>query len=88
MSIRVPQYAHLPSRILGFEDQEFALIFLAYVLSLTIKGSSWMYLIVILILFIKYKRSKPRGYIGHLFFRAGFGHFKGYPTHFADTFHE
>lgn len=88
MEVRLPQYPHRPMRIIGLDDQEFVLVALCYVLSLILQGSSFLYLIAGLFVFIPYKRSKPRGYIGHLFYRAGFGGFKGYPPQFTETFHE
>jgi len=88
MEVRLPQYPHRPMRIIGFDDQEFVLVALCYVLSLILKGSSFLYLLIALFVFIPYKRSKPRGFIGHLFYRAGFGRFKGYPPYFAEVFHE
>lgn len=85
---RMPQFLHKPTKFIGLEDQEFAVVFLAYVLSLFFKGYSFFYFLGAAALFIPFKRSKPRGYIGHLFYRAGFGRLRGYPVAVAETFHE
>ena len=85
---RMPQFLHRPNRFIGLEDQELAVLFLGYVLSLFFKGHSFFWFIGAAILFIPFKRSKPRGYIGHLFYRAGFARLKGYPLAVAETFDE
>jgi type IV conjugative transfer system protein TraL len=85
---RMPQFLHKPTKFVGLEDQEFAVVFLAYVFSLFFQGYSFFYFLTAAALFIPFKRSKPRGYIGHLVYRAGFARLQGYPVAVAETFHE
>lgn len=85
---RMPQFLHRPTKFIGLEDQELAVVFLAYALSLFFKGYSFFYFLGAAILFIPFKRSKPRGYIGHLIYRAGFAKLKGYPYAVAEKFRE
>ncbi len=88
MEYRMPQYLHQPAKFVGLDDQELAFAVLAYVIFLIIKGTSFFYLLAIFIGLIIFKRSKPRGYIVHLFYRCGIGNFKSYPINAAETFHE
>ncbi|RMB05041.1 type IV conjugative transfer system protein TraL [Eilatimonas milleporae] len=85
---RMPQYLHQDWRFIGLDSQEITLAALCYIFSLIIGGWATVVLIVLLYQFIRFKRSKPRGYMAHLFYRLGFGHFRGYPIAAAETFHE
>lgn len=88
MSYRMPQYLHQPAKVIGLDDQELGLVAVCYVLSLLFKGYSVPFLVAGLFIFIPFKRSKPRGYIGHLFYRIGLGKLKGYPLPVSERFYE
>jgi len=88
METRMPQFLHRPVKVIGLDVMEFGLVFAAYFLFLLFKGYSAPFLIAGLILFIPYQRSKPRGYIGHLFYRIGLGQLKGYPMPVSEKFYE
>ena len=88
MNQRMPQYLHLPLKVLTCDEQEIGMFALTYVFFLILKGTATIPLLVGLVALIVFKRSKPRGYLVQLFYRGGFGDFKGYPPHAAETFRE
>ena len=88
MSVRMPQYLHLPTQVLWFDSHEVMLLTFAYLGALTIKGWSWLFLFAAVFAFIPYKRAKPRGYIPHLLYRAGLVSMKRYPVPAARRFDE
>lgn len=88
MQSRMPQYLHLPQQILWVDSHELLVLLGAYVGSVVLKGWSWVFLFALAVFFIRFKRRKPRGYIAHLFYRAGFFPLKRYPLPAARLFHE
>ena len=85
---RMPQYLHQDVKVIGLDPQELLVVVMGYFVSITFKGYAIPVVMVLIYRFIKYKRSKPRGYLGHLFFRAGFGGFKNYPIATSERFYE
>ncbi len=88
MKARVPQYLHKPPQLLWFDTQEVFILAMAYLGVVTLKGFSWIAVIALAWFAIHVKRRKPRGYILHLFYRAGLFRLKGYPLPTAGAFHE
>lgn len=88
MKVRVPQYLHKPPQILWFDAHEILIIAAAYIGSVAFKGYAWVLLFTLAWFAIRYKRRKPRGYILHLFYSAGFFKLNGYPLPTARRFYE
>ncbi len=88
MKVRVPQYLHKPPQLIWFDVQEVFVLCLAYLAILTLKGWAWIFVIAAAWMAIRIKRRKPRGYILHLFYRAGLFQMKNYPLPTAGKFNE
>lgn len=88
MKTRVPQYLHKPPQILWFDAQEILIIAAVYIGAVTFKGYSWVLLVFLAWNAIRIKRKKPRGFILHLFYRAGLFKLKHYPLPTARRFYE
>ena len=88
MRARVPQFLHLPPQILWFDTHELLILVAAYIGSLFLKGYAWVGMMALAVVVIRFKRQKPRGYIAHLFYRAGLFQLKHYPAPIASRFDE
>ena len=89
MSVQVPRYLHEPIRILWFDLEDLGVILLGYFFWLMLE--SWLVIPIAVLVpawFIRLKRSKPRGYLGHLLYYYGFSNLKGYPPPTTREFHE
>lgn len=84
----MPQYLHLPLQFLWFDSEEIMLIVVIY-LAVMIFG---MYFGAIgiagLLYYMRIKRNKPRGYLGHLMYSIGLFKLDGCSNPFAKRFHE
>ncbi len=79
MDERLPQYLHRPVQILWFGSDEFMLATSTVFVAAIVGGVIGWALIVALLLFIPWKRSKPRGFLAHLAWRWGLVSFNHYP---------
>lgn len=87
--VRVPRYLHEPVKIIFFDQEDIMLLGMGYVLWL-LAGTIYVIPISVLVpyLLIRYKKSKPRGYLRHLLYAFGFSKMKGYPLPTTTDFHE
>jgi len=76
---RLPQYLHRPVQILWFDSQEFIVVMSVIFVAVIVGGIIGWSLIGALLLFIPWKRTKPRGFIPHLAWRWGLTRFRHYP---------
>lgn len=76
---RLPQYLHRPVQILWFDSQEFIVVMSVIFVAVIVGGIIGWALIGALLLFIPWKRTKPRGFIPHLAWRWGLARFRNYP---------
>jgi hypothetical protein len=76
---RLPQFLHRPVQILWFDAQEFIVVLTTIFVSVIVGGPIGWSLFGILLLFIPWKRTKPRGFIVHLAWRWGLLRFRHYP---------
>lgn len=79
MDERLPQYLHRPVQILWFASDEFILVLSTIFVATIVGGLIGWALILALLLFIPWKRSKPRGFLPHLAWRCGLVSFPHYP---------
>ena len=79
MDERLPQYLHRPVQILWFGSDEFLLATSSVFVAAIVGGLVGWALIAALLLFIPWKRTKPRGYLAHLAWRWGLVSFPHYP---------
>lgn len=87
--VRLPQYTHLPAQFLWFDTEELAVIILFYLMALVFGGYFfWANVVVGPFLYMRIKRNKPRGFLRHMIYAAGFASMKGYPLHFSNRFSE
>jgi hypothetical protein len=79
MDERLPQYLHLPVQILWFGADEFILVMSTIFVAVIVGGiAGWMFILALL-LFIPWKRTKPRGFLPHLAWRWGLMSMRHYP---------
>lgn len=84
----MPQYIHLPLQFLWFDSEELMLIIVIY-LSMMIFGIyAGVVGIACLLYYMRLKRNKPRGYLGHLMYSIGLYKIKGCSNPFANRFYE
>jgi len=76
---RLPQYLHKPVQILWFDAQEFILMMSTIFVAMIVGGLVGWGVIGALLLFIPWKRTKPRGFVPHLAWRWGLVRFRYYP---------
>lgn len=85
---RFPLYLSRPFQILWFEADEIVIGSIFYLLTniLTI----WFLPLIIFgpYFFKSIKKTRPRGFLKHLFYMLGFAKFKGYPIYFEKDFQE
>jgi len=86
--VRLPQYLHLPMQFLWFDTEELTVIVFFYVFALLFGGGFWLAVLIGPYLYMHVKRNKPRGFLRHLIYVAGFSGMKGYPPPQATQFHE
>ena len=79
MDERLPQYLHRPVQILWFAADEFVLVLSSVFVAAIVGGLIGWLLIGALLLFIPWKRAKPRGFLSHLAWRWGLVTFRNYP---------
>lgn len=79
MDERLPQFLHRPVQILWFDSQEFLVVMATIFVAVVVGGIIGWALIGALLLFIPWKRTKPRGFIPHLAWRWGLARFRNYP---------
>lgn len=79
MDERLPQYLHRPVQILWFAADEFVLALSGIFVAIIVGGLPGWGLVAALLLFIPWKRSKPRGFLPHLAWRWGLVSFPRYP---------
>lgn len=79
MDERLPQYLHGPVQILWFGSDEFILVMSTIFVAAIVGGLVGWMLILALLLFIPWKRTKPRGFLSHLTWRWGLVRFRHYP---------
>ena len=86
--VRPYRYLHRPYRILWFETEEIALLFMGFIFALVV--SIWLLIpfVVTTIIVRKVKKKMPRGFLKHLFYFAGYYRFPGAPTAHEKTFQE
>lgn len=85
---RMPIYLHQPLQFLWFDAHEVAIIILFYLAATIFGGLAYISLFAGPALLIPLKRSKARGWFGHMAYAGGFFELKGYPIPTANTFHE
>jgi len=86
---RVPRYLHLPLQVLWFDTEDIAVILVCYVMWMVV--SSWLivpFVVLAPFLFMKIKATRPRGFLRHKLYRAGFSQLRGYPPPHARRFRE
>lgn len=88
MDERLPQYLHGPVQILWFGSDEFILVMSTIFVAVIVGGMVGWMLILALLLFIPWKRTKPRGFLSHLTWRWGLVHFRHYPGPTQTRFYE
>ena len=88
MDERLPQYLHRPVQILWFGSDEFILVMSTIFVGLIVGGLIGRSLVGALLLFIPWKRSKPRGFLPHLAWRWGLLAFPHYPGPTQTRFYE
>jgi hypothetical protein len=76
---RLPQYLHGPVQILWFGSDEFILVMSTIFVAAIVGGIVGWTLIGALLLFIPWKRARPRGFLSHLAWRWGLVRFAHYP---------
>lgn len=87
-SFRIPKYLHRPAQLLWFEQDEWTVGGLGYVLGLFLGGWFWWALIVLPFIYIKIKKNYPRGCLIHTQYRMGLLKLHGYPDGFTRKFQE
>lgn len=85
---RLPQYLHRPVQILWFDAQEFIVVMTTIFVAVIVGGVIGIVLFGILLLFLPWKRTKPRGFIPHLAWRWGLLKFRHYPGPTQTRFYE
>lgn len=88
MDERLPQYLHRPVQILWFGADEFVLVMSTIFVAVIVGGLVGWAFILALLLFIPWKRTKPRGFLSHLAWRCGLIGFRHYPGPTQTHFHE
>lgn len=88
MDERLPQYLHGPVQILWFGSDEFILAVSTIFVAVIVGGLIGWALIGALLLFIPWKRTKPRGFIQHLAWRWGLVRFRHYAGPTQTRFYE
>ncbi|CCW16544.1 hypothetical membrane protein [Sphingobium indicum BiD32] len=88
MDERLPQYLHGPVQILWFGSDEFILVMSTIFVAVIVGGMVGWMLILALLLFIPWKRTKPRGFLSHLTWRWGLVRFRHYPGPTQTRFYE
>ena len=89
MSVRVPQYLHLPVQVLFWDSHELALLIMAFTFSLILESLIfWAIFFGIAFVVIRIKRNRPRGWLLHIPYRLGLMRVKGYPLPTAKRFSE
>ena len=88
MDERLPQYLHRPVQIFWFGSDEFILVMSTIFVGLIVGGLIGWSLVGALLLFIPWKRSKPRGFLPHLAWRWGLLSFPHYPGPTQTRFYE
>ena len=88
MDERLPQYLHRPVQILWFGADEFVLALSTIFVAIIVGGMIGWALVGALLLFIPWKRSKPRGFLPHLAWRWGLLSFRHYPGPTQTRFYE
>ncbi|MEJ2743454.1 MAG: type IV conjugative transfer system protein TraL [Gammaproteobacteria bacterium] len=84
----MPQYMHLSTQLLWFDQEELSIILCCYLMGLVFGGWAWSLLIIGPIVYIPIKRRQPRGFLLHLLYRVGLAQLKGYPGPEAKVFFE
>ncbi|SHM45548.1 TraL protein [Sphingobium sp. YR657] len=87
MDERLPQFLHKPVQILWFDAQEFILV-TSTIFVAVIVGQMIGWALIGALLFIPWKRTKPRGFIPHLAWRWGLISFRHYPGPTQTRFYE
>ena len=88
MDERLPQFLHKPVQILWFDAQEFILVTSTIFVAVIVDQMIGWALIGALLLFIPWKRTKPRGFIPHLAWRWGLVSLRHYPGPAQPRFYE
>ena len=79
MDERLPQFLHKPVQILWFDAQEFIVVVSTIFVAVIAGGYVGWSLLGVLLLFIPWKRTKPRGFMPHLAWRWGLLKLPRYP---------
>lgn len=85
---RMTEYLQAPLQILWFDSHEMAFLVVCYLFAMLFGGAMWIVSIVAPFIIIPYKRSKQRGFFGHLLFAIGHVKIYGYPDPSEKKFHE
>jgi type IV conjugative transfer system protein TraL len=88
MKARFPQYLSSPYQILWFESDELVMIFITFILALTVGSYTWILLFAGPWLYRRMKLKYPRGFLKHLLVIIGLVKIHGYPDFFEEEFRE
>lgn len=83
-----PQYLSAPFQILWYESDELALFMFFLMLALMYGTIFWPLLIAGPYIYSRIKRRRPRGFLCHLLYMAGFVRMRNYPSYFEKEFCE
>jgi len=86
--VRNYRYLHKPFRLVWFESDELMILFMGFVLALTVSLFFFLFAAVALFFIRRIKDKFPRGFIRHISYFLGIYRFKNAPTFFENTFNE
>lgn len=88
MNMKFPKYLSSPYQVLWFESDDIALIAMFLTLALIFGNVFWILLFAGPVVYMKFKKHYPRGFLKHLLYFIGFVKFHGYPQFFEKEFLE
>ena len=88
MAGKFPQYLHKPYRLLWFEIDEVYLMIGGYIFAMLFTMKLLLALPVVVFLYRREKKKRPRGFIKQIAYLLGIVSFSGYPTYFVRRFTE
>ncbi|WP_305045023.1 type IV conjugative transfer system protein TraL [Geoalkalibacter sp.] len=84
-----PAYLSSPFQVLFWETDELLMIVMGLVIALLSDALwTWSLVIIIPVIYCRIKKDRPKGYLYHLLYFAGFIKMEGYPLYFDNTFQD
>lgn len=84
-----PSYLGAPLQVLFWETDDLLLMMGAFIISM-ITDEWWAYasIIALPMIYGRFKKTRPKGFLRHMLYYSGFINMKGYPIYFDKDFQE